>query len=77
MQRLKRAEAEADSLKILVTQYKIGGSKEVMKLRLNQEYIDNIKLMGKNTNNVIIKNDISDVKYNVDISTTVLRKDIV
>lgn len=37
MQRLKRAEAEATSLKMLIKQQNLGGSKAVMRMNLNKE----------------------------------------
>jgi len=37
MQRIKRAEAEATSMSLLINQYKKLGSKTVMKMRLNEE----------------------------------------
>lgn len=74
MQKLKRAEAEAESLKLIIAQYKQGDSKAVMRMRLNQDYIDTIKLLGNKNNNVILKNDLSNIEFNTDICKIILDK---
>lgn len=75
-QRVKRAEAEATSLKLLIDQYNKGGSKAVMKMRLNEEYIDNIKCLSGSGNSIIVKNDMSNIALNSNIASAVLGEKI-
>lgn len=45
-----------------------------MKMRLNEEYIENVKLMGMANNSCIISSDISNIAEGVDISSKILSK---
>jgi len=53
-QRVKKAQAEADSIKILVEQCQNQGGIDVLKMRLSQDYINSINTLAKNGNKLIL-----------------------
>jgi len=56
---VKKAQAEADSINILVEQAKENGGMDVLKMRLTQEYIASMRPLAKTGNKVILPYDVT------------------
>jgi len=51
---VKKAQAEADSIKLMVEQVQIQGGMEVLKYRLTQDYTNSLGSLAKNGNKIIL-----------------------
>jgi len=53
-QRVKKAQAESDSFKLLEDLVKTSGGLEVLKMRLSQDYINSLQSLAKTGNKLIL-----------------------
>jgi len=53
-QRVKKAQAEADSFKLLEDLVKTSGGLDVLKMRLSQDYINSMSSLAKGGNKLIL-----------------------
>lgn len=51
---MKKAEAEAESIKLLVEQTNVQGGMEVLQMRLTQDYIANMRSLASKDNSLVV-----------------------